>query len=79
MHGVIPLAPFLLLLAACQTVETVPPAASDDEYIFACGGASADWADCQALARKACPYGYQKLDDERSTGRTELRIRCSAD
>ncbi|MBA1276001.1 hypothetical protein [Stutzerimonas azotifigens] len=79
MLRTIALAPLLILLAACQTVETVPPAAADDEYIFACDGASAGWADCETLARKACPNGYRTLDDEQSTSRTELRIRCTPD
>ncbi|TLX61440.1 hypothetical protein DN820_21280 [Stutzerimonas nosocomialis] len=79
MLRAIALASLPILLAACQAVETVPPAAPDDEYIFACDGASAGWADCEELARKACPNGYRTLDDEQNTGRTELRIRCTPD
>jgi hypothetical protein len=64
------------LMIGCSTVEVVPPAEPDDEYVFACDKVAGQPA-CETRAAEVCPIGYETLSSEEDFERKELRIRCS--
>lgn len=65
-----------VLIIGCSTVEVVPPAEPDDEYVFACDKVEGQ-PGCETRATEVCPMGYETLSSEEDFKRKELRIRCS--